>query len=227
MTECITYYLSHQYSDDYMNSAINPEDVEQFLRENPDFLQNRPALLAALNLPHGGEGAVSLVERQVAILRERNITSRQKLVELSEIGRENDRLLEAARQTILALLNAVDRGHATLIWSEQACSTFGAEMGTLVWFGNAPKGEGPESVVHQLTQETGAFSGPVSAQDMETLFGRGAITGSVAVSCVRKGEEVIGALAVGASDAGRYRREDGTLFLDYIAEVIGQLPACQ
>jgi uncharacterized protein YigA (DUF484 family) len=160
-------------------------------------------------------------------LRERNITSRQKLVELSEIGRENDRLLEAARQTILALLNAVDRGHATLIWSEQACSTFGAEMGTLVWFGSAPKGEGPESVVHQLTQETSAFSGPVSAQDMETLFGRGAITGSVAVSCVRKGEEAIGALAVGASDAGRYRREDGTLFLDYIAEVIGQLPACQ
>jgi uncharacterized protein YigA (DUF484 family) len=100
-------------------------------------------------------------------------------------------------------------------------------MGTLVWFGSAPKGEGPESVVHQLTQETSAFSGPVSAQDMETLFGRGAITGSVAVSCVRKGEEVIGALAVGASDAGRYRREDGTLFLDYIAEVIGQLPACQ
>jgi uncharacterized protein YigA (DUF484 family) len=65
-----------------MNPALNPEDVEQFLRENPDFLQQRPALLAALNLPHGGEGAVSLVERQVAILRERNISSRQKLVEM-------------------------------------------------------------------------------------------------------------------------------------------------
>jgi uncharacterized protein YigA (DUF484 family) len=47
------------------------------------------------------------------------------------------------------------------------------------------------------------------------------------VSCIRKGEEIIGALTVGASDPERYRREDGTLFLDYIAEVIGQLPACQ
>ncbi|MEL0307493.1 MAG: DUF484 family protein [Halieaceae bacterium] len=210
-----------------MNPTINPEDVELFLRENPDFLQNRPALLAALNLPHGGEGAVSLVERQVAILRERNITSRQKLVELSEIGRENDRLLEAARQTILALLNTVDRGHATLIWSEQACGTFGAEMGTLVWFGSAPQGEGAESVVRQLTQDKGTFSGPVSASDMDELFGRGAAKGSAAVSCIRKGEEIIGALTVGASDTERYRREDGTLFLDYIAEVIGQLPACQ
>ena len=210
-----------------MNPAINPDDVEKFLQENPDFLQNRPALLAALNLPHGGEGAVSLVERQVAILRERNISSRQKLVELSEIGRENDRLLEATRQTILALLNAVDRGHATLIWSEQACGTFGAEMGTLVWFGTAPEGEGAESVVRHLTQATGAFSGTVPPQDMDALFGRGAIAGSVAVSCIRKGEEVVGALTVGASDTERYRREDGTLFLDYIAEVIGQLPACQ
>jgi uncharacterized protein YigA (DUF484 family) len=210
-----------------MNPAINPEDVELFLRENPDFLQNRPALLAALNLPHGGEGAVSLVERQVAILRERNITSRQKLVELSEIGRENDRLLEAARQTILALLNAVDRGHATLIWSEQACGTFGAEMGTLVWFGSAPQGESTESVIRQLTQDKGTFAGPVSASDMDKLFGGGATKGSVAVSCIRKGEEIIGALTVGAPDPERYRREDGTLFLDYIAEVIGQLPACQ
>ena len=210
-----------------MNPTINPEDVELFLRENPDFLQNRPALLAALNLPHGGEGAVSLVERQVAILRERNITSRQKLVELSEIGRENDRLLEAARQTILALLNTVDRGHATLIWSEQACGTFGAEMGTLVWFGSAPQGEGAEAVVRQLTHDKGTFSGPVSASDMDELFGRGAAKGSAAVSCIRKGEEIIGALTVGASDTERYRREDGTLFLDYVAEVIGQLPACQ
>ncbi len=210
-----------------MNPTINPEDVELYLRENPDFLQDRPALLAALNLPHGGEGAVSLVERQVAILRERNITSRQKLVELSEIGRENDRLLEAARQTILALLNTVDRGHATLIWSEQACGTFGAEMGTLVWFGSTPQGEGAEAVVRQLTQDKGTFSGPVSASDMDELFGRGAAKGSAAVSCIRKGEEIIGALTVGASDTERYRREDGTLFLDYIAEVIGQLPACQ
>ena len=60
-----------------MNNAISPQDVEQFLRENPDFLQDRPALLAALNLPNGGEGAISLVEEQLAILRERAVTARQ------------------------------------------------------------------------------------------------------------------------------------------------------
>ena len=210
-----------------MNKAISPQDVEHFLRENPDFLQDRPALLAALNLPNGGEGAIALMEEQLAILRERNVTARQKLVELSEMGREKDRWLEATRMTLQTLLSAVDRGHATLIWSEHACGSFGAEMGALVWFNTSAEGEGAESVVRRLTGETGAFSGAVSSQDINEIFGRGAFAGSVSVSCIRKGEEVIGALAVGTADAEHYRQEESTVFLDYIAEVIGQLPACQ
>ena len=35
---------------------LDPKDVEAFLRANPNFLQDRPGLLAVLNLPHGGEG---------------------------------------------------------------------------------------------------------------------------------------------------------------------------
>ena len=210
-----------------MNKAISPQDVEHFLRENPDFLQDRPALLAALNLPNGGEGAMSLVEEQLAILRERTSTARQKLVELSEVGWENERWLEATRKTLQALLDAVDRGHATLIWSEHACLSFGAEMGALVWFDMSSECEGAESIVRKLTGEAGAFSGAVSSQDMDKLFGRGAFTGSVSISCIRKGDEVIGALTVGAPDLERYRQEESTVFLDYIAEAIGQLPACQ
>ena len=210
-----------------MNSSISPQDVEHFLRENPNFLQDRPALLAALNLPNGGEGAIPLVEEQLAILRERNVTARQKLVELSEMGRENDRWLEATRMTLQALLRAVDRGHATLIWSEHACGSFGAEMGALVWFDTSPKAEGAESIVRKLTAEAGTFSGAVSSQEMDELFGRGKFTGSVSVSCIRKGDAVIGALTVGAADVERYRQEGSTVFLDYIAEAIGQLPACQ
>ena len=112
---------------------LDPKDVEAFLRANPNFLQDRPGLLAVLNLPHGGEGAVSLVERQVSVLRERNIASRQKINALSDIGRENDRLLEATRRTVLALLSGVNRQELAKIWSEQLTETFKAELGALVW----------------------------------------------------------------------------------------------
>ena len=117
-----------------MAKTMNPDDVETLLRAHPDFLQDRPALLAALNLPHGGQGAVSLVERQVAVLRERSITSRQKLAELSDIWRENERLLKATRETILALLSAETKADVAAIWQEQVVNAFAAEFGSLVWF---------------------------------------------------------------------------------------------
>ena len=44
------------------------------------------------------------------------------------------------------------------------------------------------------------------------------------MSCIRRQQEIVGIIAVGATNTQRYQAEDGTLFLDYLAEVIGQLP---
>ena len=76
---------------------------------------------------------MSLVERQASVLRERNIASRQKINALSDIGKENDRLLEATRRTVLALLRGVNRQELAKIWREQLTETFKAELGALVW----------------------------------------------------------------------------------------------
>ena len=204
---------------------LDPKDVEAFLRANPNFLQDRPGLLAVLNLPHGGEGAVSLVERQVSVLRERNIASRQKINALSDIGRENDRLLEATRRTVLALLSAVNRQELAKIWREQLTETFKAELGVLVWITGEPISDSSESVAGKLIRQGESFSGVLRPEEMRALFAIDASEGSAALSPIRAGSEILGVLAVGARDSQRYRQEDGTLFLDYLAEVIGQLPA--
>ena len=208
-----------------MCESLDPKDVEAFLKANPNFLQDRPGLLAVLNLPHGGEGAVSLVERQVSVLRERNINSRQKIAELSDIGRENDRLLEATRRTILALLSAADREALSEAWVDQLQQSFEAQMGALIWAGNTEGNSDPLAVATRLIRQGDSFSGILRPEEMAQLFGTERTEGSAALSLVRRGDEVIGALAVGSQDAQRYRPEDGTLFLDYLAEVIGQLPS--
>lgn len=205
-----------------MANDIDPQDVEAFLRAHPNFLQDRPGLLAVLNLPHGGEGAVSLVERQVSVLRERNIASRQKLNALSEIGQENDRLLEATRKSILALLGAADRDALGRIWMEQLRDTFQAEAGNLVWMDSDSEAA---SVAQKLILQGDSFSGVLRPEEMAVLFRTEAVEGSAALSPIRVAEDIIGVLAVGSHDSQRYQPEDGTLFLDYLAEVIGQLPA--
>ena len=204
---------------------LNPTDVEEFLRAHPNFLQDRPGLLAVLNLPHGGEGAVSLVERQVSVLRQRNIVSRQQINALSDIGRENDRLLEATRRTVLALLAGTNRQELAQIWLVQVTNTFKAELGALIWTTGKPSSNSAESVADKLIGQGESFSGVLRPEEMNALFTGNASQGSAALSPIRNGSDILGVLAVGARDSARYRQEDGTIFLDYLAEVIGQLPA--
>ena len=204
---------------------LNPKDVEAFLRAHPNFLQDRPGLLAVLNLPHGGEGAVSLVERQVSVLRQRDIVSRQQIDALSDIGRENDRLLEATRRTVLALLSGTNRQELVQIWLVQLTNTFEAELGALVWITGEPNSNGAESVASKLIRQGESFSGVLRPEEMKALFTSDASEGSAALSPIRNSSDILGVLAVGAKDSKRYRPQDGTIFLDYLAEVIGQLPA--
>ena len=209
-----------------MSENLDPKAVEAFLRAHPNFLQDRPGLLAVLNLPHGGEGAVSLVERQVSVLRERNIASRQKLAELSDISRENDRLLDATRNTILALLAGENRADLSRIWLDQVTGTFKADMGALVWLDGSADSAEEALITDKLVRQSSGFSGVLRPEEMQAVFGTAATEGSAALVAIRSGEDHIGVLGVGSHDTQRYRPEDGTLFLDYLAEVIGQLPAC-
>ena len=204
---------------------LNPTDVEEFLRAHPNFLQDRPGLLAVLSLPHGGEGAVSLVERQVSVLRQRNIVSRQQINALSDIGRENDRLLEATRRTVLALLAGSNRQELAQIWLVQVTNTFKAELGALIWITGEPNSNSAESVADKLIGQGESFCGVLRPEEMNALFASDASQGSAALSPIRNGSDILGVLAVGARDSARYRQEDGTIFLEYLAEVIGQLPA--
>lgn len=208
-----------------MPDNLDPNAVEAFLRAHPDFLQDRPGLLAVLNLPHGGEGAVSLVERQVSVLRERNIASRQKLAELSDISRENDRLLDATRNTILALLAGENRADLSRIWLDQVTGTFKAELGALVWLDSSSDSAEEALITDKLVRQGSGFSGVLRPEEMQAVFGTEATEGSAALVAIRSAEDHIGVLGVGSHDTQRYRPEDGTLFLDYLAEVIGQLPA--
>src|SRR5262249_38702474 len=81
------------------------DDVAQFLSEHPDFFQERPDLLGQLDVPHPQNGqAISLVERQSLLLRERGRALETRLAELMRHGEENDAIVEKLVHWSRALL---------------------------------------------------------------------------------------------------------------------------
>lgn len=54
-----------------MGGGLDENEVADFLRAHPDFFERHLALLSELVVPHSSRGgAVSLLERQVGVLRD-------------------------------------------------------------------------------------------------------------------------------------------------------------
>lgn len=81
-------------------------DVAAYLSSHPDFFKTHLSLLESLRLPHESGTAVSLVARQIDVLREKNERLVEQLDDLVQIARENDALYQRIHQLTLTLLDA-------------------------------------------------------------------------------------------------------------------------
>jgi uncharacterized protein YigA (DUF484 family) len=87
-------------------TAPDAGQVSDFLSEHPEFFDTHPELLTTLKLNHPSGKAVSLIERQVQVLREQNQDLKKRLLELVDVARDNDRLSERVHRLTLDLLKA-------------------------------------------------------------------------------------------------------------------------
>lgn len=212
---------------------LEPEQVVAYLQANPEFFVQQPQLLAELQLPHDSGGAVSLVERQVAILRERNIDMRNRLSKLLDNARDNDRLFDKTKRLVLSLLEGQDMGDIIDALYYSFDKEFGIHFTSVILFGNADKIPSSQAQVvsmnaarekvASLMKSNRAICGALGSEELGFLFGtHAAEVGSVAVVPLVHGS-AFGLLAIGNRDANYYRSSMGTLFLNYIAEVLNRL----
>ncbi|WP_331344758.1 DUF484 family protein [Cellvibrio sp. UBA7661] len=212
---------------------LEPEQIEAYLREHLDFFEQHTDLLAELTLPHESGTAVSLVERQVAILRERNIDMRNRLSKLLDNARDNDKLFDKSKRLVLSLLEGQDMGDIidALLYSFD--KDFGIHFTRIILFGNPDKVPSSEArvvniaeareYVGPLLKNSRAMCGTLGSKEMEFIFGEHASEiGSIATVPLVHGS-VFGLLTIGNRDPQYYRSSMGTLFLSYIAEVLNRL----
>lgn len=212
--------------------ALDEEQVAAYLKAHPQLLVRRPELLEHLELAHSSGSAVSLIERQVDVLRGKNARLEARLARLLDTARANEKrarnILRLARTLIrapsLAAIAAGVRSHMR--------EDFDVEQVFLGLNGTAFKRHDIEGVTP--IEPGGAIAcaydnffrtrliecGPIEEARAGLLFPRtGLPVRSAAIVPLEK-EKNLGVLALGSPEAERFQPRQGKLFLEMVAELV-------
>jgi len=212
------------------DAELNDDIVREYLKNHDDFLQRHPDMLDYQHISHASGSAISLVEKQVSVLRERNMDMRQRLKALTANARDNDILYEQTRALVLKLLEADSIEALYSIFTASMATDFRVEHASMILYGDHSSNAGwrmetQETVkaeIGSLFRGHKAVCGALRKEELEFLFTEGSGVGSAAVMPLSNSEQ-LGLIAVGSSDANHYNSKVGTLFLSHIAEVIVKL----
>ncbi len=227
--------MSTQAEPNFVDEPLSEQAVRDYLAANPDFFEHNAKLLSSLNLPHASGGAVSLVERQVSVLRQKDLKLERQLKELIEVARANDLLSAKIHELTLQLLAAADL-RSTLVAIEEAMrSGFDADQAVLVVFGEpdafadidvgrffhvVQRKDGSLKPFATFLNGNGARCGRIRDSQREFLFHADAEEiGSAALVPLGKGSE-IGFLAVGSVDTERFHPGMSIDFLTRLGDLI-------
>lgn len=215
---------------------VSEESIAEYLQSHPDFFERNLTLLSGLRLPHRTTGgAISLVERQVDVLRQRNTAMEAKLRDLVQVARSNDRLAGRIHSLALLLMRSKSREDVIDILDEQLREGFSVDQAALVLFDSVPGlAQGHSQfvrVVHREDPAVGPFksflqsSAPrctrVRDAQREFLFGPGATIQSMALVPLGPRSEY-GFLAIGNRSPDHFHPAKS---IDFLAR-LGELTAC-
>jgi uncharacterized protein len=216
------------------------EAIAGYLQRNPDFFERHQGVLARLKLPHArGGAAISLVERQIEVLRQKQAALETKLTELVRVARANETIAERLHRFTRRLLRA-QPGEQVIGHIEAGLrEDFDAFHAVLVLVG--AQSEGTARFVRAVSADDPSLRsfdtlfangkprcGQARDSQREFLFGpEAADIGSVAL--VPLGEKgAVGLLALGSTDRDRFHPGMSTEFLsrmaDLIADALGGAP---
>jgi len=202
------------------------------LKEHSDILRRRPELLAELEIPHQTIGAVSLIERQVQVLRDKLKASESHLIELMEIARLNERLANSRHRIAINLLGAHDLIDVISVVLDELKNELKAEFADikLISDNTEQMEKHPGLFVSSQSTELNQFStmlkqknpvcGRSSAEQNTFLFGdkAGQITSAAVIPLVSGAD--LGLLGLGSSESDRFQASMGTEFLSQMGEMV-------
>lgn len=227
--------MSTQRKPEYIDDAVNDEAVHAFLESNPDFFERHSELLSALRLPHVAGGTVSLVERQVSVLRQKDLKLERQLKELLEVARANDLLGDKIHKLALVLLTAKNLASTLTICETALRVDFDANQAVLVLFRDPADFEDIDMgrffhPVPRQSESLGAFEtflkrsnprcGQIRDSQRDFLFGQETDEIGSCALVPLGAKSGLGFLAIGSADAERFHPGMSIDFLTRLGQLI-------
>lgn len=227
--------MSTQRKAEFTEESLSEDAIHDFLMDNPDFFERHADLLGNIRLPHSSGAAVSLVERQVSVLRQKDLKHERKLKELLEVARLNDALGSKIHRLTLNFLAAADIS-GTLSSLEAALrSDFDADQSILVLFGDpetfsevkvgrffkaVARDDESLQAFDTFLKGSGPRCGQIRDPQRDFLFGKETDEiGSAALVPLGNKSEV-GFLAIGSADSDRFHPGMSIDFLGRLGELV-------
>ncbi len=208
--------------------AMKSKDVAQYLQDNPQFFEKYADTLANINIPQPHNGKViPISERQIVILRDKNQTLQNKLLELISFGEENDAISEKMHRLSLTLLALTSLEELLNGINFNLCEDFAVpNIAIRLWDLNSSDLERIEftdtsddihSIADSLMQP---YCGPHIADEIKHWFGENADQLHSFAMVPLRTTQTIGLLVLGTPESQRFYPDMGTLHLKRLGELV-------
>ncbi len=167
--------MTRKSAQELSAETIDEQAIGQYLQQHPDLFDRHPQLLTRLRLVHPRTGTtISLIERQVEVLREKQAASEQKLAEFVRVARTNDALADKIHRFTRRLLRTATRAQALAQIEASLREDFDAQHAVLL----LPVTAGNSHAAAADADAASRFVRAVTADDpilksFESLFGSG------------------------------------------------------
>ncbi|MCH9698860.1 MAG: DUF484 family protein [Gammaproteobacteria bacterium] len=222
---------------EHLAEKISPELVANYLARHPEFFQDHTELLKSLYIPHPSGEAVSLVAKQLELLRDENRKLQKQYKDLVDIGRNNDAVLRKMHSLVLALMKAHTLEEAIQSLTDMLQSNFSTDFVSLNIImdgetdsvlpsrGMRDLAISPDNHALQLfaaiIENNQPQCGHASQEQLEFLFPNNAeqVASCAIIPIQHNGFAAL--MSIGSRDKNRFANDAGIMFLTQMAELVG------
>jgi len=208
----------------HAQTSFGKTDLVTYLKENPNIFQQHPELLELVTLTDS-RGTASLLERQVAMMKERLSEHKSQQSQYMQVARENEQISDSFSHVICQMIGFTNLSQFATEFPTELRTTFNIDEVSFKTAQAAARKPNDsvsyDEAVRRMVNNRAVCDNRWPSNIMSLFFS--ADINSAALIPMRKPDSIepLGILALGSQDPDRYTNDLGTAHLDRLGLMSG------